>query len=157
MSDLPYLCRMVLSNTYCVVFLLCLSSSCLPCVASLYGLFMFDCPFCFLKRLFASFSGSINFWLALRVSLTFMFPVSLDFPCLIAPSVVSNVYFPVSLDCPFWLHLPCSLTFICQFLWIVYFWLALRFYRTVMLPVSLDYSCLIAHSVFSNVYFILFQ
>ena len=30
-----------------------------------------------------------------------MFPVSLDFPCLIAPSVVSNVYLPVSLDCLF--------------------------------------------------------
>ena len=40
---------------------------------------------------------------------------------LIAPSVFSNVYLPVSLDCPFWLPLRYSLTFICQCLWIVLF------------------------------------
>jgi hypothetical protein len=43
-------------------------------------------------------------------------PVSLDCPFLIAPSVFSNVYLPVSLDCLFWLLLRYSLTFICQFL-----------------------------------------
>ena len=42
MSFLRYLC---LSNTYCVVFLLCLSSSCVLYVASFSGLFIFDCPF----------------------------------------------------------------------------------------------------------------
>jgi hypothetical protein len=30
-----------------------------------------------------------------------MFPVSLDYPFLIAPLVFSNVYLSVSLDCPF--------------------------------------------------------
>jgi hypothetical protein len=35
----------VVSNTYCVVFLFCLSSSCVLYVASFSGLFIFDCPF----------------------------------------------------------------------------------------------------------------
>ena len=39
-----YLC-IVVSNTYCVVFLFCLSSSCIPYVASFSGLFFFECPF----------------------------------------------------------------------------------------------------------------
>jgi hypothetical protein len=38
------LCIMV-SNTYCVVFLLCFSSSCAPYDASFSGLSNFDCPF----------------------------------------------------------------------------------------------------------------
>ena len=37
--------RIVLSNTYCVVFLHCLSSSCAPYVACFSGLFMFYCSF----------------------------------------------------------------------------------------------------------------
>ena len=40
--------RIVVSNTYCVVFLFCFSSSCVPYVASLSGLSIFDCPFGFL-------------------------------------------------------------------------------------------------------------
>ena len=44
MSYLCYLCIGV-SNTCCVVFLLCLSSSCVPYVASFFGLSFFDCPF----------------------------------------------------------------------------------------------------------------
>ena len=37
--------RTVVSNTYCVVFLLCLSSSCVPYVASSSGLSIIYCPF----------------------------------------------------------------------------------------------------------------
>ena len=49
-SCLHYLCclRIVVSNTYCVVFLLCFSSFCVPYVASFSGfsvLSIFDCPF----------------------------------------------------------------------------------------------------------------
>ena len=36
--------RIVVSNTYYVVFLFCFSSSCVPYVASLVGLPIFDCP-----------------------------------------------------------------------------------------------------------------
>ena len=35
----------VVSNTYCVVFLFCLFSSCVPYAASFSGLSIFDCPF----------------------------------------------------------------------------------------------------------------
>jgi len=35
----------VVSNTYCVVFLFCFSSSCVPYVASFSGLSIFDWPF----------------------------------------------------------------------------------------------------------------
>jgi hypothetical protein len=41
--------RIVVSNTYCVVFLLCFSSSCVPNVASLSRLSLFDFPFVYLK------------------------------------------------------------------------------------------------------------
>ena len=37
--------RIVVSNAYCVVFLLCLSSSCVPYVASFSGLSIYDCPY----------------------------------------------------------------------------------------------------------------
>ena len=37
--------RIVLSNTCCVVFLICFSSSCISYVASFSGLSIFDCPF----------------------------------------------------------------------------------------------------------------
>jgi hypothetical protein len=36
----------VVSNTYCVVFLFCFSWSCVPYVASFSGLSIFDCPLC---------------------------------------------------------------------------------------------------------------
>ena len=47
MSHLRHFCLfgIVVSNTYCVVCLCCLSSSCLPCVVSFSGLSIFDCPF----------------------------------------------------------------------------------------------------------------
>jgi hypothetical protein len=46
-SCLRYLClfAILVSNTYCVVFLFCLSSSCAPYVANVSGLSIFDCPF----------------------------------------------------------------------------------------------------------------
>ena len=37
--------RIVVSNTYCAMFLFWLSLSCVPCVANFSGLFIFDCPF----------------------------------------------------------------------------------------------------------------
>jgi len=42
LSACTYLC-IVVSSTYCVVFLFCLSSSCVPNVASFSGLSIFDC------------------------------------------------------------------------------------------------------------------
>ena len=56
--------------------------------------------------------------------------MSLHCPLLIAPSVFSNVYLPVSLDCSFLIALRFSLTFICQCLWIVHYWLHLPFSLT---------------------------
>jgi hypothetical protein len=46
MSYLRYFCllRIVVSNTYCVVFLFCLSSSYVPYAANFSGLSIFDCP-----------------------------------------------------------------------------------------------------------------
>ena len=40
-----FVLHIVVSNTYCVVFLLCLSTSCIRCVASFSGLSIVDCPF----------------------------------------------------------------------------------------------------------------
>ena len=116
-----FLC-IFLPNTYCVVFCLFLSSSCVPYVASLSGLSLFGCPF--------------------------VLAVSLDCPCLIAPSVFSNVYLlqesvlytycvvflflccQFSLDCPLFdcpfLIAPSC----CQSLWIVLVWLPLRYSLT---------------------------
>ena len=47
LSYLRYLCllRVVVSNSYGVVFLLWFSSSCIPYAASFSELFFFDCPF----------------------------------------------------------------------------------------------------------------
>ena len=44
MSYLRYLCvwRIVESNTYCVMFLLCFSSSCVPYIVSFYRLSIGD-------------------------------------------------------------------------------------------------------------------
>jgi hypothetical protein len=112
---------------------------------------------CVLCTLCCHFLWIVHFWLPLRYSLTFicpcfvypMLPVSLYCPFLIVPSVFSNVY------------LSCVLcTLCCQFLWIVHFWLPLRYSLTFicpcfvypMLPVSLYCPFLIAPSVFSNVY-----
>ena len=87
--------------------------SCVPYVASFSGLYIFDCPFGVLQCLFV----------LCRVCA--MLPVSLDCPFLIAPSVFSNVY------------LSCVLcTLCCQFLWIVHFWLPLRFSLMFICPVS---------------------
>ena len=48
--------RIVVSNTYCVVFLFCLSLSCVSYVASLFGL---DCPFMITSSVFAKKSLKI--------------------------------------------------------------------------------------------------
>jgi len=48
MSYLRYLffcLRIVVSNTYGVVFMFCYSLSCVPYIASFSGLSIFDCPF----------------------------------------------------------------------------------------------------------------
>ena len=37
--------RRVVTNTYCVEFLLCFCSSCVPYVSSFFGLSFFHCPF----------------------------------------------------------------------------------------------------------------
>jgi hypothetical protein len=44
--------RKVVSNAYCVVFLFCFSSSCIPYDASVCRLSIIDCPFGILLRLF---------------------------------------------------------------------------------------------------------
>jgi hypothetical protein len=49
--------RIVVSNTYCVVFLLSFSSSCIPYFTSFFGLSIFDCAIGILKRLFSIFLG----------------------------------------------------------------------------------------------------
>jgi hypothetical protein len=50
MSYLRYLCLIAYNDVQhiCVVFLFCLSSSCMTNVASFSGLLIFDCPFGFL-------------------------------------------------------------------------------------------------------------
>jgi hypothetical protein len=40
--------HIVVSNTYCIVFLFCFASCCVPYVASFSGLSIFDCPFVYL-------------------------------------------------------------------------------------------------------------
>jgi hypothetical protein len=115
--------------------------SCVPYVASFSGLSFFITPSvfsniylsCVLCILCCQFLWIVHFWLPLRYSLTFIRPVScvpyvaisLDCPFLIAPSVFSNIY------------LSCVLcTLCCQFLWIVHFWLPLRYSLTIICPES---------------------
>ena len=47
MPYLRYLCflRIVVSNTYCIVPLICFYSYCVPYVANVSGLYLCDCPF----------------------------------------------------------------------------------------------------------------
>jgi hypothetical protein len=84
-----------------------------PYVTSFSGLYIFDCPFGILWRLFV-------------LSLVYpMLPVSLDCPFVISPLVFSDVY------------LSCVLcTLCCQFFLIVYFWLPLWYSLTFICPVS---------------------
>ena len=87
--------------------------SCVPYVTSFSGLYILDCPFGILWRLFV---------LCLVYS---MLPVSLDCPFCIAPLVFSEVY------------LSCVLcTLCCQILWIVHLWLPLWYSLTFICPVS---------------------
>ena len=48
--------------TYCVVFLLCFSLSCVPYVVNFSGLFIFDCPFGIPQCLFKSLFIIQKFW-----------------------------------------------------------------------------------------------
>jgi hypothetical protein len=117
-------------------------SSCVPYVASVSGLSVFDCPFV-LCTICCQFLCIVHVWLPLRLVYP-MLPVSLDCPCLIAPSscvpYVTSFSGLSMFDCPFVL---CTLC--CQFLWIVHVWLPLRLVYS-LLPVSLDCPCLIAPS-----------
>jgi hypothetical protein len=115
--------------------------SCVLYVASFSGLFIVDCPFGVLQRLFvlclvyymSPVSLYCSLLFALRCSLTFICPVSCvlyvasfsELFILISPSVFSNVY------------LSCVLCTICrQFLWIVHCCLPLR--------CSLTFICLVS-------------
>ena len=118
--------HIMVSNTYCVVFLFCLSSSCVPYICMLPV--SLDCPFlivvsvflCTLHLYVASFSGLSIFYCS------FSFLVYPTFVCCQFLWIVH-----------FWLSLLFScVPYIC------------------MLPVSLDCPFLIVPSVFSNVYFI---
>jgi hypothetical protein len=117
---------------------------------------------CILCTLCCQFLWIVHFWLSLRCSLTFFYPVScvpyvasfsglyiFDCPfgvlkhlfilCLVYPIL------PVSLDCTLLIapsvfsnvYLSCVLcTLCCQFLWIVHYWLPLRCSLTFIYPVS---------------------
>jgi hypothetical protein len=122
---------------------------------------MFDCPFV-LCTLCCQFLWIVHVWLSLRLVYP-MLPVSLDCPCLIAPSswvpYVASFSGLSVFDCPFvlctlccqflWIvHFDCPFvlcTLCCQFLWIVHFWLPLSLVYP-MLSVSLDCPLLIAPS-----------
>jgi hypothetical protein len=109
-------CPFWLSLLYSLTFI-CLVSS-VPYVASFSGLSIFDCPFGILWRLFVLY-------------LVYpMLPVPLDCPFMIVPSVFSNVY----LSCIF-----CTLCF--QFLWILHFWLPLRYSLTFFFCCSVHFLC----------------
>jgi hypothetical protein len=87
--------------------------SCLSYVASFYGLYIFDCRFGILWRLFV-------------LCLVYpMLPVSLDCIFVIAPLVFSDVYSSCVM---------CTL--FCQFLCIVQLWLPLWYSLTFIFPVS---------------------
>ena len=129
--------------------------SCVLYVASFSGLFIVDCPFGVLYRLFV------------LCLVYYMSPVSLDCSLLIAPSVFSNVYLsclvyymsPVSLDCSLLIapsvfsnvYLSCVLCTICrQFLWMVHCWLPLRCSLTFICPVS----CVLYVASFSGLFIV---
>jgi len=56
----------VVSNTYCVVFLFCFSSSCVPNVAIFSGLGIFDCPSVF-HMVFGKWEGNVQIKLSLNL------------------------------------------------------------------------------------------
>jgi hypothetical protein len=108
MSYLRYLClRKVVCDTYCIVFLFSLSSSCVPNVASFSGLSISDYTSVFSNVYLscvpnvATVSLDCPFLIALLCSLTFIYLV--------------YQMLPVSLDCPFLITLRYSLTFIYSF------------------------------------------
>ena len=123
----PVVCLcIVVSNTYCVVMLVCFSSFYVLYVASVSGLSTSDCPFVLpvsldCPPLIAPSVFSNVYCLCLVYP---MLPVSLDCRLLISPSVFSNVYclclvypmLPVSMNCSLLIAPSC-----CQCLWIVHF------------------------------------
>ena len=145
--DCPFLiASTVSSHLYLCCHCLLIVHSWLPlqfsltfiCVAIVSGLFILDCPYSFLWRLF-------------------MLPLSLYCPFLIAPTVSSHVYLCCHclLIVHSWLPLQFPLTFIyvaivsrLSILDCPYSFLS----RLCMLPLSLDCSFLIAPTVFSHVY-----
>jgi len=114
----PIVGRVRVAHLFSLLFVVCFSSSCVLCA---------QCCQC---------HWIVHFWLPLRFSLTFvvldlcpvypMLSVPLDCPFLIAPSVFSNVYL--------------SCDHCCQFLWIVYFLLSLRYSLTFICPVTIVVS-----------------
>ena len=120
---------------------------------------------CFVSHLCVEsrFFNYVWFWFGF---FRLMYPIlcTLYYVPYIAHFWFSNVYWPVFLDCPFWLPFRYLLTFICQFLSIVHFWLPLwysltficqflwivnfvwplRYSITFILPVSLDCPFLMA-------------
>jgi len=93
-----YVClRKVVSNTYCVVFLFCLSSSCVQwCPTHIVLCFCFV----FLRLVY---SGVLHILCCVFDLFFFvLLLVSLDLPFLITPSVFSNVYLFWPLHCLSW-------------------------------------------------------
>ena len=86
-SCLIYFCvclRIVVSNTYCVAFLYCFSSSCLYPILPVSLCFSSSCVYPILP-VSLCFSSSCLYPIL---------PVSLDYSFFIVPSVFSYVYFP---------------------------------------------------------------
>jgi hypothetical protein len=57
----------LMSTTYCVVFLFCFSSSCVPYVASFSGLPIFDCPFSILQHLCIAHTN-VTWWYCVHLN-----------------------------------------------------------------------------------------
>jgi len=131
--------RVAVFNTYCVEFLICISSSCVPCGPSFSELFLF-CLSSSCVPYIATFSGLFLFCLASSFVASFsgLFLFCLSSSCVPYVASFSGLFLfclsssmlQVSQDC---------FCFVC--LRLVY----------PVLPVSLDCPFLIAPSVFSNV------
>ena len=87
-----YVClRLVVSNAYCVVFLLCFSSSCVPDVASFSGLSFFYCPFRYSQTFICNLtilSSSVTFCLFLEHSLRGVFIRIIPLSLLYSPNLI---------------------------------------------------------------------
>ena len=153
-----YITPSVFSNMYlsCVLCILCCQFLWIVLLHYPFGILQHVFVLC-LVYLMLPVSLDCLFTLPLRYSLTCICPVSCvsyvasfsGFSFYITPSVFSNIYF----SCVF-----CAL--FCQFLWIVFFSLHLRYSLTCICPVSCvlyvasfsGLSFFITPSVFSNMY-----